>query len=158
MIFLRINNKHLCEIFEPTLDVSSWSEEKIRAYSASKLMLPTEVTLVSETYSRDAERTADFELEHLVLVNRKAKPEFTWAYLKTEYAERLFSFLGYNYDFKDDNGTIVPRPAADIHIEYYDFVGNRTIVAYLGQTLEGTLIDYEGSQYWQNFRIAFPER
>ena len=48
--------------------------------------------------------------------------------------------------------------AETIVITYYDFVGMREINAYLGQTLEGTLTEYNGQLYWENFRIAFPER
>ena len=72
-------------------------------------MLPTQVVLNSETYSRDADRTADFELEDLVLVNRKAKPEFTWSLLRADYVEQLMSFLGYTYDFMDATGYIIPN-------------------------------------------------
>lgn len=158
MILLKINYKHLCSIFEPDLNLTGWTEERIKEYSLSKGMYPSTVDLASETYSRDAERTADYELENLILVNRKAKPEFTWDLIKAEYVERLLSFLKYNYNFKDADGTVVPRKAEDISIEYYDFVGKRTITAYMGQTIDGTLEEYEGVLYWRNFRVAFPER
>lgn len=158
MIPLKINGKHLCEIFEPNLSISGWSDQDIVQYSAAKQMLPSEVSLTSETYSRDAERTADYELEYLTIVNRKAKPEVTWSYLRADYVESLMQFLDYNYNFKDGTGTISPRPATRIQVDYIDFTGVRTIEAYLGQTIEGTLVEYEGVQYWQNFRLAFPER
>lgn len=157
MIPLMINGTHLCQIFEPTLNVTSWSEQDIIDYSISKRMFPTEVKLTSETYSRDAERTADYELEYLNLVNRKAKPEFTWDLLKKDYAINLMQFLKYTYDFKNEEGVITPREAEQFTITYLDFIGIRTITAYVGQTLEGTLVEYDGIQYWQNFRIAFPE-
>ena len=122
------------------------------------MMFPTSVGAISETYSRDAERTADYELENLTIVNRKAKPEFTWQLIKAEYVVNLLSFLGYTYDFKDFEGVVVPREADTIVITYIDFIGIRTINSYLGQTIEGTLVEYEGVLYWENFRIAFPER
>ena len=157
MIPLMINGKHLCQIFEPTLDITSWTEEDIIDYSLSKRMFPTKVGLTSETYSRDAERTADYELEYLNLVNRKAKPEFTWDLLDKDYVINLMQFLKYTYDFKNEEGVVTPREAEQFTITYLDFTGIRTIIAYVGQTLEGTLVEYDGKQYWENFRIAFPE-
>ena len=121
-------------------------------------MFPTEVALTSETYSRDAERTADYELEQLQLVNRKSKPEVTWSLIKYEYVQNLFAELGYHYDFKNSQGIVIPEDAPTISITYYDFVGIRTIDTYLGQTIEGTLVEYDGEMYWENLRIAFPER
>lgn len=158
MIPLKIQDTHLCQIFEPELDISGWSDDDIQQYSISKLMFPTQVGLVSETYSRDAERTADYELEYLTLVNRKAKPEFSWNLIKATYVEALMRFLNYTYNFKDSEGIVIPQEAPDIIVTYKDFIGIRTIKAYLGQTIEGTLVEYEGIQYWENFRIAFPER
>ena len=158
MIPLQINNTHLCKIFEPELDISGWTDADIQKYSISKQMFPTEVGLTSETYSRDAERTADYELENLTIVNRKAKPVFTWSLIKANYVEMLMQFIKYTYKFKNTDGDVVPVEADKIRITYKDFIGMRTIDAYLGQTLEGTLVEYEGVQYWENFRIAFPER
>ena len=158
MIPLKINSKNLCDIFEPTLNTSGWTEQQIQDYCIQKMMFPTSVGAISETYSRDAERTADYELENLTIVNRKAKPEFTWQLIKAEYVVNLLSFLGYTYDFKDFEGVVVPREADTIVITYIDFIGIRTINSYLGQTIEGTLVEYEGVLYWENFRIAFPER
>lgn len=157
MIPLKINGKQLCEIFEPEA-VTGMNNEQKKAFSLRNLMYPTSVSNVSETYSRDAERTADYELNYLLLVNRKAKPEFTWRVLSAIYVERLLKFLNYAYDFKNASGVIVPREAEDIQVEYYDFVGTRIIVSYLGQTIEGTLVEYETGLFWENFRIAFPER
>ena len=158
MIPLKINNKHLCQIFEPGLDISGWSTQQIQDYSISKKMFPTAVGLVSETYSRNAERTADYELENLTIVNRKAKPEFTWTLIEANYVTELFNFLDYTYNFVGNDGDVVPVEAPKIRIEYYDFVGLRIIDAYLGQTIEGTLVEYDGNLYWENLRIAFPER
>lgn len=158
MIPLKINSTHLCKIFDPTLDISTWTDKQIQDYSIENQMFPTEVTLTSETYSRDASRTADYELENLVIVNRKAKPVFTWDIIKADYVKNLLSFLNYTYDFKNAEGEIVPVDAEDITVEYYDLTGLRTIVAYLGQTIDGTLVEYNGVLYWRSFRIAFPER
>jgi hypothetical protein len=157
MIPLLINAKHLCQIFEPELNIDGWTEDQIREYSLSKQMYPTDVKLTAETYSRDAERTADYELEYLNIVNRKAKPEFTWALLRADYAENLMALLEYHYDFKDADGVITPIEAPRFSITYRDFIGMRTITSYVGQTIEGTLVEYEDVQYWQDFRIAFPE-
>lgn len=158
MIPLKINGKHLCEIFDPSLDISTWTDQQIIDYSIGKQMFPTEVQNTSETYSRNTERTADYELKQLVLVNRKAKPEFTWRLIHATYVENLMRFLGYNYNFKNDEGAINPKEAPTYSIEYYDYVGMRTINTYLGQTIEGTLVEYQSGLFWENFRIAFPER
>ena len=158
MIPLKINNKNLCEIFEPSLVTAGWTDMQIQTYSISKRMFPTEVALTSETYSRDSERTADYELEALMLVNRKAKPEFTWQLISAEYVTLLFQELKYAYDFKNAEDIVVPRQADVIKVTYIDFTGERTIDAYLGQTIEGKLVEYDGVLYWENFRIAFPER
>ena len=158
MIPLKINGKTLYEIMEPETFNSTWDEDIIVARSIRAQMFPTEVALTSETYSRDSERTADYELENITLVNRKAKPEFTWSLIKASYVANLLLFLGYTYDFKNDDGVIVPVEAQNISVTYRDFTGMRTIDAYLGQTLDGVLVEYEGVLYWQNFRIAFPER
>lgn len=187
---LKINGKQLCEIFAP--DAQWWAErngqqeavtmetatdEDKREYSLKMLMLPTSVTLTSETYSRNAERTADYELEELLIVNRKSKPEFTWDYIRAEYVQNLLTFLGYTYNFKDDAGDVVPVNSPEITVTYTDFTGERTINAYLGQTISGTLTVLqtketiqqdsttglsktvmESEYWWQNFRLAFPEK
>ena len=154
---LRINGQQLCEIFTPEAVKNMTDAEKYE-YSLANEMYPTQVHLTSETYSRNADRTSDFELLDLLIVNRKASPEFTWELLKQEYVQALFNFLGYTYNFKDADGYINPVKAEPIQITYLDFTGERTIGAYLGQTIEGTFVEYEGVLYVQNFRIAFPER
>ncbi len=158
MIPLKINNKNLCEIFEPYEDFSGYTDEAISDYSINRSMYPTEVKLSSEQYSRDAERTADYELEKLTIVNAKSKPEFTWSLIKADYVEKLLSFLNFTYNFKNSDGDIVPVEAAVILVTYRDFIGMRTINAYMGQSIDGTLVEYDGVLYWENFRIAFPER
>ena len=55
-------------------------------------------------------------------------------------------------------GILYRIDAPVILIAYRDFTGTRTIATYLGQTIEGTLLEYEGTLYWENFRVAFPER
>lgn len=158
MIPLKINNKQLCEIFQPTESFVGWTEENIKQYSLDNLMYPTRVELTSETYSRNAERTADYELGELTIVNRKAKPTFTWNLIPAEYVANLLSFINYDYQFKNNENVVIPKEAEDIQIAYRDFVGDRVINVYLGQTMDGTLVEYEGILYWQDFRIAFPER
>lgn len=158
MIPLKINDTHLCEIFNPGMSVQSWTDERIDAYSLENHMYPSEVHVTSEAYSRDAERTADYELEKFIIVNRKAKVEVTWELIEAAYVEKLMSFLGYHYNFKDAQGEIVPVEADSYNIQYRDFMGQRSLVAYLGQTLEGTQVMYDGKLYWENFRLAFPER
>lgn len=158
MIPLYINGKSLYEIFAPDNFNPLWDDSTLVERSIRAQMFPTEVALTSETYSRDAERTADYELENLTIVNRKAKPEFTWSLIRADYVENLFAELGYTYDFKNDEDIIIPVEAVAYTITYRDFMGMRTINAYLGQTIEGVLVEYNGVLYWQNFRIAFPER
>lgn len=158
MIPLKINGKTLYEIFDPDTFDSGWDEETVIANSLDRQMFPTEVALISETYSRDSERTADYELENLTIVNRKAKPEFTWTLIRASYIERLFAYLGYTYNFKNEDDIVIPVEADIINITYRDFIGERTIKAYMGQTIEGVLVEYEGVLYWSNLRIAFPER
>lgn len=157
MIPLKINDTHLCTIFDGT-SIGNMTDAEIQEYCIDRCMFPTAVNLISETYSRDAERTADYELEYLKLVNRKAKPAFTWNLIKATYVQRLMEFLKYDYNFKDSQGVVIPREAENISVTYLDFVGMRTINAYLGQTLEGVLVEYDGVQYWENFTISFPER
>lgn len=162
MIPLKINGKNLCEIFEPDLAARGFfagmTDAEIISYSIDKQMFPGTVEVTSETYSRNAERTADYELEALELVNRKAKPEFTWSLIRANYVEKLLAALDYTYDFKNASGEIVAVSAPDISVTYQDFTGIRTINAYLGQTISGTLVEHAGVLYWDNFRIAFPER
>lgn len=158
MIPLKINSKNLCEIFTPDVDITNMTDEEIQNYSISSQMYPTSVAVTSETYSRDANRTANYELENFSVVNRKAKAEFSWSLIKKDYVEKLMAFLQYDYNFKNADGDIVARDATTFSITYQDFVGQRTMLTYLGQTIDGTLVEYEGVQYWENFRIAFPER
>lgn len=158
MIPLKINNTHLYKIFDPDTFNEEWTDSQIQQYSIDKMMFPTSVDLTSETYSRDAERTADYELENLTIVNRKSKPSFTWSLIRADYVEKLMQFLMYDYAFKDASGIIVPEEAPTYEVQYQDFTGVRTIKTYLGQTIEGTLVEYESVLYWNNFRLAFPER
>jgi hypothetical protein len=156
--------KNLWEIFDPNDDnhFNELPDDASKMNLARELlMIPTEVKLSAETYCRNADRTADYELETIQNINAKAKPEVTWSYLKTEYVENLLNFLGWKYNFKqtvEGEDVIVPENAPVIMVQYQDFIGIRTIRAYLGASIDGTLVEYNGSNYWENFRIAFPER
>lgn len=154
---LKINGKQLCEIFTPT-EVQSLSDEQKQEYSLEHCMYPTEVVLTSETYSRNANRTADYELGDFEIINRKAKPEFVWDIIKHEYVQKLLTFLNYTYEFKNSEGVVIPKSADSFQVEYLDFIGVRLIKAYLGQTIEGTFEVNNDVLYVRNFRIAFPER
>ena len=161
MIPLKINGKHLIEIFEPGLAATLPTDAEKVAKSIELQMYPTKVTLYAETYSKDAERTANYELEDLVLVNRKSKPEFTWDIIKASYVQKLLAFLNYKNSYYNNDNEIVPVDAPIYSIEYYDFVGTVTIKAYLGQTMQADLQEYMVNGvmtlFWEDFRIAFPE-
>lgn len=165
---IKINNKALYEIMLTGAQIKAWedefgkshlfwTDEEVDQVSISSQLYPSSVVTTSETYSRDAERTADYELEDITVVNRKAKIEIEWNIIKYDYVVQLMSFLEYNYNFKVDN-VITPIKAPTYTIVYNDFIGQRTMDTYLGQTIDGTLEEYEGTKYWRNFRIAFPER
>jgi len=142
--------KNLWNIMEPEGNYGNTEEEQIQ-YALKHLMFPSEVKLTSETYCRNADRTANYELKSITNVNAKAKPEFTWEKLKATYARRLLNFLGFKYDYTDGQGNIQPEEAPTIEVTYLDLTGMRTIKAYLGQTIEGTLVEYmeayEGLEY-----------
>ena len=83
---IKINNKNLYEIMLTEEQIkawetelgklrSSWTDEEVDQVSTSSQLYPSSVITTSETYSRDAERTADYELEDIIAVNRKAKIE-----------------------------------------------------------------------------------
>lgn len=161
MIPLKINGKQLVEIFEPDAAKSLTTEDAIKRYSINKQMYPTSVDVSAEVYSRDTERTANYELETLVLVNRKVKATFTWSVIKASYVKSLLEFLNYTPSFKNSDGDIVPRDADLFDITFWDLTGERTIKAYLGQTIDSELKEYiingESVLYWEEFSIAFPE-
>lgn len=142
--------KNLWNIMEPDGNYGNTEEEQIQ-YALKHLMFPSEVKLTSETYCRNADRTANYELKSITNVNAKAKPEFTWEKLKATYVRRLLNFLGFKYDYADGQGNIQPEEAPTIEVTYLDLIGMRTIKAYLGQTIEGTLVEYmeayEGLEY-----------
>lgn len=161
---LKINNKHLYQIMLTASEISEivrrlgkpenqWTAEDIDQISIDLQLYPSEVYLTSETYSRDAERNANYDMQEFLVVNRKAKPEFTWEYLKADYVAKLMVELGYKYSIAAGG-----EEAPTIQVWYQDFANTRTINAYLGQTIEGTLIAIQSVKYWQNFRLAFPER
>lgn len=151
--------KNLWEIFEPDKDYSSMTEDECIKYALENKMFPSEVKVSSEVYSKNAERSADYELNTLTLINAKAKPEFTWTNIKADYAKKLLDLLGFTYNYKTgDDSSIKPVEAAKFKVKYWDFNGEREIIAYLGQTIDGTLVEYDGVLYWEEFRVAFPER
>lgn len=161
MIPLKINNKHLVEIFEPEVAATLLTDDAKVTYSIKHQMYPTSVQVEAETYSRDTERTADYELEDLVLINRKVKPTFTWDVIKATYVAKLLEYLQYEVNYKDNQGNIVPVDAPTYSITFYDYTGVRTIEAYLGQSFSAELKEYYVNStptlYWEEFRIAFPE-
>lgn len=165
----KLNGKHLYQIMLTLPEIvdlaqkigkaeSEWTDEDINALSVDLGLYPTSVVLTSETYSRNTSRTANYELENIQIVNRKAKPEFTWDIIKAQYVASLMRELSYTYGFKNSSGDIVPQDSPILTVTYQDFVGMRTINAYLGQTIDGTLEKYNDNLYWRGFRIAFPER
>lgn len=165
-LIIRVVNvsKELWEIFEPEVDAAwrslSTYQEKVD-YAIRHKMYPSSVHVTGETYSRNAERMANYELEHLTLVNAKAKHEFTWDWLKYDYVKNLLDFLQFTYDYHDPNDpdTILPREAPAIAVTVYDFNGQRTFNCYIGQTIEGELkTTNDNTLYWESFRIAFIER
>ena len=153
---LKLNDKQLCEIFTPDRVIDMTDQEK-EFYSLENQMYPSSINITSETYSRNADRTADYELTDLLLVNRKASPEFIWDLIKYDYVQALLRFLDYDYDFKDVDGIVQPRKAEPIRVTYLDLTGRRTTKAYLGQTIEGEIEVCDGVLYVRDFRIAFPE-
>lgn len=170
-LLFKINSKHLIEIMLSSAElavyltkyqvesVADLTDAQILEISVDAEVYPTSVQLDTEQYSRNAERSAVYELGILEIVNCKAKPSFTWSVIKAEYVQRLMNELSFDYDFKDSNGNVIPRVANPISVTYCDFVGMRTINAYLGQTISGELIHMSnGDIYWSNFRIGFPER
>lgn len=156
-VILKINDYDLIDIMAPEDAIKCHTEEEKFEASILLQLYPSEVYLTSETYSKDTERTANYEMEQVTLVNRKSKPEFTWDCIKAVYVRRLLNFLSYKYNFKNAEGDIVPEKAPTFKVEYNDFIGVRVITSYLGQTIEGTLEDNGGTLYWRDFRIAFPE-
>ena len=161
MIPLKINGKQLVEIFEPEAASALTTEDAIKRYSINKQMYPTSVDISAEVYSRDTERTANYELETLVLVNRKVKATFTWSVIKASYVKSLLEFLNYTPSFKNSDGDIEPRDADLFDITFWDLTGERTIKAYLGQTIDSELKEYivngESLLYWEEFSIEYPE-
>lgn len=137
---------------------SEATSNQVNAFAMKYQMFPTSVNVSSETYSRDAERKANYELEDLQLVNAKSKPEFTWSFIKASYVNLLLEELQVNYVFKDEDDNFILKDAPIVLVSYWDFVGMRIINAYTGQSLSGELVEYEGELYWKDFRIAFPER
>lgn len=121
-------------------------------------MLPESYKVTAETYCRNSERTANYELENITNVNAKSKPEFNWSLLRAEFLTNLLTFVKFRHNYKNEYGEVVPEPAPKLKIKFRDLLGDRTVEAYLGATIETTLVEYDGVQYWQDLRLAFPER
>ena len=156
--------KDIWEIFEPEVN-APWRSltdlQDLVDYAVRRKMYPSSVHVIAETYSRDAERMANYELEKLTLVNAKSKHEFTWSYLKYDYVKNLLDFLQFSYDYHDPNDAsiIVPREAPAVSVRVFDLNGVRTFDCYIGQTIEGELkVTGDAVLYWEDFRIAFIER
>lgn len=131
-------------------------EQKQKALSLK--MLPESYKVTAETYCRNSERTANFELENITNVNAKSKPEFNWSLLRAEFLTNLLTFLKFRHNYKNDSGEVVPEEAPKLKINFRDLLGERTVETYLGATIETTLVEYNDVQYWQDLRLAFPER
>lgn len=132
----------------------------------SQKLVPTEVHVSSETYSRNLDRSADYVLSAGSMVNRKAKIELTWDLIKCSNVTTLMQNLNYAYDFVDPlTEEVVPKDLQTYKIEYKDFTGTREAIMYLGQTIEADQTEYlltesgttQAVQFWKSFRLAFIE-
>ena len=90
---------------------SLWTDDDIITVSIAEQLFPSEISLIAEQYSRDANRTSDYELADLSIVNCKAKPTFTWSTIKATYVTKLLTELQFKYDYKDLNGDVIPEKA-----------------------------------------------
>ena len=150
--------KPIWQAMDPSVNWSSMSEQEQLNYAYSHKMLPETYKNNGETYCRNSDRTANNELEKIENVNYKSKVEFVWKLLKPEYLSNLLTFLQFKDNYKDANGDVQPENAPVIKVTYRDFKQVRTIEAYLGQTIEAELVEYDNVQYWEQLRLAFPER
>lgn len=166
MIILRLsvkqNNswvtKYIWEIMDPEFNWGSLSLDNQLKRAYENKMLPTSYKVTGETYCKDADRTANYELEKITNINYKSKPEFNWSLLKAEYFSNLLTFIQFRDNYKDQNNEIVPEEAPTIKVTFRDLLQERTIEAYLGQTIDATFKEYDNVLYVEDIRIAFPER
>lgn len=149
--------KNIWEIFDPSVNWDSMTYNQQVQEAIKRLMLPTTYKINSETYCNNSDRTANYELEKIINVNYKSKPEFVWNKLPVEYLENFLSFIGFRTNYLVD-GTFITEEAPVIKVTYRDIVGVRTIRAYLGQSIEAEVVEYDGKQYYDQLRLAFPER
>lgn len=192
-ILFKINDKHLIEIMLSSTELAvyeaklgnkpfaNWTDEEILQCSVEACVYPTEVTVDAEQYSKNAERTANYVLEDLTIVNCKSKVTFVWSYLKASYLSNLLTELEFDYDF-EINDIVYSKTPNIITVTYWDFIGVRTINAYMGQSISGNLIQYDdydtstwnsstkqwnkntstlhkgATLYWESLRLAFIER
>ena len=150
-------SKYLWEIMDPNEDWSGTLEQQLQKAYRLK-MLPTSYKITAETYCKDADRTANYELEKITNINYKVKPEFTWSLLRAEYVRNLLTFLKLKDNYKNNQNVIVPEEAPIIKVTFEDLLRERTISAYLGQSIDIEYVEYDNILYAQDFRIAFPER
>lgn len=151
-------SKPIWKAMDPSVNWDSMSLQEQLNYAYSHKMLPESYKNNGETYCRNADRTANNELEKITNVNYKSKVEFTWKLLKPEYLSNLLTFLQFKDNYRNSNNEIQPEEAPTIKVTYRDFLQERTIVAYLGQSIEAELVEYDNVQYWEQLRLAFPER
>lgn len=150
--------KYIWEVMDPSVNWGSMTIQQQLEYAYAHKMLPSSYKNNGETYCRNADRTANNELENIVNVNYKSKVEFTWKLLKPEYLSNLLTFLQFKDNYKNSINEIQPEEAPLIKVTYRDFLQERTINAYLGQSIEAELVEYDDVQYWESLRLAFPER
>lgn len=150
--------KYIWEIMDPDYNWGSLSLQEQINRAASLKMLPSSYKNNGETYCRNADRTANNELQRIENVNYKSKVEFTWKYLEPLYLSRLLTFLQFKDNYKNAQGDVQSEDAPMIKVTYVDFLRERTIDAYLGQSIDAELVEYDNKQYWESLRLAFPER
>ena len=150
--------KPIWQAMDPLVNWSSMTTPEQLAYAYAHQMLPSSYKNNGETYCRNADRTANNELEKITNVNYKSKVEFVWKMLKPVYLSNLLTFLQFKDNYKNTINEIQPEEAPLIKVTYRDFLRERTIDAYLGQSIESELVEYNNEQYWEEIRLAFPER
>lgn len=149
--------KYIWEIMDPSINWSALSLAQQVARAISLKMLPTEYKVTADTYCKDIDRTSDYELENITNINYKVKPEFTWRMIRAEYLANLLTFVNLKDDYKVEN-IVTPEAAPIIRVTFNDLMRERTIEAYLGQSIEVSFVEYDNVLYAEEVRLAFPER
>ena len=152
--------KYIWEIMDPSIDWSALSLAQQVAQAISLKMLPTEYKVTADTYCKDIDRTSDYELENITNINYKVKPEFTWRMIRADYLAKLLTFVKLKDDYKVGNveNIVTPEAAPIIRVTFNDLMRERTIDAYLGQSIEVSFVEYDNVLYVEEVRLAFPER